>query len=163
MKKIIVFIVTLFFAASLPLFAENAPHETLDSSQTGNIIVHIKDMRNINGMLGASLYASKKGFPDTPEISYCTLVKKVTNTEDTFIFENIPYGTYAISVLHDENGNGKMDKNFFGLPTEGCGISTNPKIGMGGPKFNNSVFTLNSKKMELTIDVRYLFKAHTSQ
>jgi len=158
MKKFIVFIVTLFFAASLPLFAETNPQETLDSSQTGNIIIHIKDLRNINGMLGASLYASKKGFPDTPEISYCTLVKKVTNTEDTFIFENIPYGTYAISVLHDENGNGKMDKNFFGLPTEGCGISTNPKIGMGGPKFNNSVFTLNSKQLEMTIDVRYLFK-----
>jgi len=51
-----------------------------------------------------------------------------------------------------------MDKNFFGLPKEGCGISTNPKIGMGGPKFNDSVFTLNSKQIELTIVTRYLFK-----
>ncbi|MEI6691774.1 MAG: DUF2141 domain-containing protein [Chlorobium sp.] len=159
MKKFVTLVFVLFFAFALPLLAENTPQESVDPKETGSIIVHIKDLRNINGMLGASLYASKKGFPDTPERSYSTLIKKITSTEDTFIFENIPYGTYAISVLHDENGNGKMDKNFFGLPTEGCGISTNPKIGMGGPNYNNSVFTLNSKQMELTINTRYLFKS----
>ena len=158
MKNFVMFAVALFFTAAAPLYAENATQGTVDPSQTGSIVVHIKELRNLNGMVGASLYASKKGFPDTPERSYATLVKKITAAEDTFVFENVPYGTYAISVLHDENGNGKMDKNFFGLPTEGCGISTNPKIGMGGPKYNDSVFTLNSKQLEMTIGMRYLFK-----
>lgn len=158
MKKFVMFVVALFFTATAPLLAENATQGTVDPTQTGSITVHITGLRNLNGMVGASLYASKKGFPDTPERSYATLVKKITATEDTFVFENVPYGTYAISVLHDENGNGKMDKNFFGLPTEGCGISTNPKIGMGGPKYNDSVFTLNSKQLEMTIGMRYLFK-----
>jgi len=159
MKNFVMFAVALFFTAAAPLYAENATQGTVDPTQTGSIVVHIKELRNLNGMVGASLYASKKGFPDTPERSYATLIKKITATEDTFVFENVPYGTYAISVLHDENSNGKMDKNFFGLPTEGCGISTNPKIGMGGPKFNDSVFTLNSKQLELTIGMRYLFKS----
>ena len=158
MKKFVMFVVALLFTATAPLLAENASQATVDPTQTGSITVHITGLRNLNGMVGASLYASKKGFPDTPERSYATLVKKITATEDTFVFENVPYGTYAISVLHDENGNGKMDKNFFGLPTEGCGISTNPKIGMGGPKYNDSVFTLNSKQIEMTIGMRYLFK-----
>lgn len=158
MKKFVMFVVALLFTATAPLLAENASQATVDPTQTGSITVHITGLRNLNGMVGASLYASKKGFPDTPERSYATLVKKITATEDTFVFENVPYGTYAISVLHDENGNGKMDKNFFGLPTEGCGISTNPKIGMGGPKYNDSVFTLNSKQLEMTIGMRYLFK-----
>ena len=158
MKKFIPLVIALLFTATAPLMAENATQGTVDPTQTGSIVVHIKELRNLNGMVGASLYASKKGFPDTPERSYATLVKKITATEDTFVFENVPYGTYAISVLHDENGNGKMDKNFFGLPTEGCGISTNPKIGMGGPKYNDSVFTLNSKQLEMTIGMRYLFK-----
>ncbi len=158
MKNFVMFAVALFFTAAAPLYAENATQGTVDPTQTGSIVVHIKELRNLNGMVGASLYASKKGFPDTPERSYATLVKKITAAEDTFVFENVPYGTYAISVLHDENGNGKMDKNFFGLPTEGCGISTNPKIGMGGPKYNDSVFTLNSKQLEMTIGMRYLFK-----
>ncbi|NMW22270.1 MAG: DUF2141 domain-containing protein [Chlorobiaceae bacterium] len=159
MKKLLALVVMLFFTATIPLLAENAPQSTVDPTQTGSIIVHIKDLRNLEGMLGVSLYASKKGFPDTPEISYSTLIKKITRTEDTVVFEKIPYGTYAISVLHDENSNGKMDKNWLGMPKEGCGISTNPKIGMGGPKFNDSVFTLNAKQMELTIGMRYLFKS----
>ena len=159
MKTLLTLLLTLFLAATAPLFAENTTPAPVDPVQTGNIIVHITGLRNLDGMLGASLYASKKGFPDTPEISYATLVKKVTSTEDTFIFEHVPFGTYAIGTLHDENGNGKMDKTFFGLPREGCGISTNPKIGMGGPKFDNSVFTLNSKELELTINTRYLFKS----
>ena len=158
MKKFVMFVVALLFTATAPLLAENASQATVDPTQTGSITVHITGLRNLNGMVGASLYASKKGFPDTPERSYASLVKKITATEDTFVFENVPYGTYAIRVLHDENGNGKMDKNFFGLPTEGCGISTNPKIGMGGPKYNDSVFTLNSKQLEMTIGMRYLFK-----
>lgn len=41
------------------------------------------------------------------------------------IFKNIHHGIYAVSVLHDENNNGLMDKNFFGIPTEGyCGQTT---------------------------------------
>lgn len=159
MKKLLTIIVTLFLTATAPLLAENTNQVPIDPSQTGKIIVHVTELRNLNGMLGASLYASKKGFPDTPEISYATLIKKVTSTEDTFVFENVPFGTYAISTLHDENGNGKMDKNFIGIPKEGCGISTNPKIGMGGPKFNDSIFTLNAKQLELTIVTRYLFKS----
>jgi uncharacterized protein (DUF2141 family) len=158
MKTLIALLLTLFLGATAPLMAENATQAAVDPSQTGKIIVHVTELRNLDGMLGASLYASKKGFPDTPQISYATLIKKVTSTEDTFVFENVPYGTYAISTLHDENGNGKMDKNWLGMPKEGCGISTNPKIGMGGPKFNDSVFTLNSKQLELTITTRYLFK-----
>ncbi len=159
MKTLLTLVITLFLGTAAPLMAENATQAPpADPAQTGRIIVHITELRNIDGMLGASLYASKKGFPDTPEISFATLIKKVTTTEDTFVFENVPYGTYAIATLHDENGNGKMDKNFIGMPKEGCGISTNPKIGMGGPKFNDSVFTLNSKQLELTIPTRYLFK-----
>jgi uncharacterized protein (DUF2141 family) len=158
MKSLLTLVIFLCLGSPAMLLAENATQASTDPNQTGRIIVHITELRNPDGMLGASLYASKKGFPDTPEISHNTLIKKVTSTEDTFVFENVPYGTYAISTLHDENGNGKMDKNFLGMPKEGCGISTNPKIGMGGPKFNDSVFTLNSKQLELTIVTRYLFK-----
>ena len=30
-------------------------------------------------------------------------------------FKDLPDGTHAVSVLHDENDNGKMDKNFIGI------------------------------------------------
>lgn len=37
-------------------------------------------------------------------------------------------GSYAIRVLHDENGNGKLDFNVVGMPTEGYGFSNNPRL-----------------------------------
>jgi uncharacterized protein (DUF2141 family) len=35
----------------------------------------------------------------------------------------IPAGTYAVTVLHDENSDGKMDFNWIGMPTKGYGFS----------------------------------------
>jgi uncharacterized protein (DUF2141 family) len=35
----------------------------------------------------------------------------------------LPRGRYAIAVFHDENKNGRVDKNWLGLPAEGFGFS----------------------------------------
>ncbi|MGH8076158.1 MAG: DUF2141 domain-containing protein [Lysobacter sp.] len=37
-------------------------------------------------------------------------------------------GSYAVRVMHDENGNGKLDTNMVGMPTEGYGFSNNPRV-----------------------------------
>jgi len=63
MKSLFTLIVSLFLAATAPLMAENATQAPVDPSQTGKIIVHVTELRSLDGMLGASLYASKKGFP----------------------------------------------------------------------------------------------------
>jgi uncharacterized protein (DUF2141 family) len=35
---------------------------------------------------------------------------------------HIKPGKYAIAVIHDENCNGKLDTNMFGIPKEGYGF-----------------------------------------
>lgn len=35
----------------------------------------------------------------------------------------LPKGHYAVAVFHDENKNGRVDKNWLGLPAEGWGFS----------------------------------------
>ena len=47
--------------------------------------------------------------------------------------------TYAIALLHDENGNSKMDTT-LGMPREGFAFSRNPKIRFGPPKFADASF-----------------------
>jgi len=156
MKKLFSIALTLFFAATGTLLAENIPPASFTSDQTGSITVHIKDLKKNVGMLGVSLYNSKKGFPGKHEQACANHLKKITGTSETVVFENIPFGTYAVSVMHDENSNGKLEKNFIGMPKEGVGVSNNPKIGMGGPKFNDCVFTLNTRQLELTVPMMYL-------
>lgn len=47
----------------------------------------------------------------------------------------LPFGEYAISVYHDENGNGELDTNLFRIPKEPTGFSNNAEAFMGPPDF----------------------------
>ena len=155
MKKLFTIFIVLFFTASGRVLAKEKNETTSTSAQFGTITVHITGMTNLAGMFGVSLYNSKKGFPGKHEEAFASTLKKVTRTNDSVIFENIPYGNYAISIMHDENNNGKLDTNFLGIPKEGVGVSNNPKIGFGGPKFQNSVFILDRKELDVRIAMKY--------
>lgn len=62
-------------------------------------------------------------------------------------------GTYAVAIIHDENGNGELDTNFLGIPVEGLGISNNPKL-YGKPRFDDGRFDLTGNRA-ITIDAKY--------
>ena len=65
------------------------------------------------------------------------------NARVTIVFNDVPPGEYAISLLHDENGNGKADTVLF-LPKEGFGFSRDAKARFGPPKFSAAAFTVDS-------------------
>lgn len=62
-------------------------------------------------------------------------------------------GRYAVLVSHDENGNGKLDTNLIGMPTEGYGFSNNPQV-MRKPTFDEAGFELGADGATLRIDLR---------
>lgn len=71
-------------------------------------------------------------------------------------FEDIPSGSYALVVLHDENMNGKLDTNWLGIPKEGYGFSNNAKpAAFHAPSFSDASFVYDGKTLDLTITLRY--------
>ncbi len=68
-------------------------------------------------------------------------------------FKNLAEGEYALALFHDENANKKLDKNFFGVPQEGYGISNNPKT-VFEPTFSDAKFQLK-KDEKIQVEVRY--------
>ena len=60
---------------------------------------------------------------------------------DEYIIEDVEAGEYALMVYYDENGNGRMDKNFIGIPKEPLGFSNRyrPKA---PPAYERAAFTL---------------------
>ncbi len=62
------------------------------------------------------------------------------------IFREIPSGIYAISVVHDEDNNGELNTNFFGIPTELIGFSNNASSRFGPPSFEKAAFDLSESK-----------------
>jgi uncharacterized protein (DUF2141 family) len=49
-------------------------------------------------------------------------------------------GRYAVAAFHDLNGNGKIDKNLLGVPTEPYAFSNNVRPSFRAPNWNESSF-----------------------
>lgn len=56
----------------------------------------------------------------------------------------LPPGTYAVRVFQDVDGDGKMGKNPFGMPTEPFGFSKDAPVMMGPPAFDAAAFEVKA-------------------
>ena len=103
------------------------------------LTVRVADVRNQTGDLLVCVFRSADGFPSDQAKA---AVWKVLPADGNGVFTaDLPPGTYAAAVLHDENGNGKMDKNFLGIPEEGYGVTNNPKPRRRAATFDEAAFT----------------------
>ncbi|APV48281.1 hypothetical protein BWI17_00450 [Betaproteobacteria bacterium GR16-43] len=69
------------------------------------------------------------------------------------VFRDVPEGTYAISAIHDENDNNKLDSNLIGIPTERYGFSNNPSL-WGAPKFSDAKVSVAGGTQHFAIQLR---------
>jgi uncharacterized protein (DUF2141 family) len=63
-------------------------------------------------------------------------------------------GTYVLAAFHDVNGNGKLDKNFFGIPTEPYGFSRPPASKWEAPKFTDISSTFSGNKAVARLELK---------
>jgi uncharacterized protein (DUF2141 family) len=64
-------------------------------------------------------------------------------------------GIYAATVYHDENDNGKFDKNRVGLPVEGFGVSNNPATFLAPPSHDQAAFAVSHGRTRVDIEIKY--------
>ncbi len=126
------------------------------NEETYSLTITVNDLRNSKGVVQFAIYNKEGSIPDE---KYKKYYKKDTvviyNNTATITFNDLPKGTYAINILHDENKNGKIDKKFI-LPKEGIGFSNYKSIGMRNrPKFSKASFELNSSTSKI-ITVIYM-------
>jgi uncharacterized protein (DUF2141 family) len=121
------------------------------------IVLEVSTFRNRTGMLGCQLYDTGNGFPDKwPSAANMQVRVPVTGATTSCTFPNMPPGTYAAAVIHDENSNNKLDKNFLGIPTEGYGISQNHTHALRRPTWDESKFVVAPQSVVTTrISLRY--------
>ncbi|MEI7724328.1 MAG: DUF2141 domain-containing protein [Bacteroidota bacterium] len=125
-------------------------------SQNSEIVVNISGLRSDKGKCLLYLYNNKKGFPNDAGKAITTTNGSIFSGKSTLVLKDIPYGEYAIGIIHDENGNGRMDTNFLGMPREGVGVSNNAKGHFGSPGYEDSKFKVNQKSLKLSIKIKYL-------
>lgn len=117
----------------------------------GDITLKVEGVLSDQGKVRAALFDSPDGFPDDPEKSVYRISAVADSGSIVLIFRDIPIGEYVMAVFHDENDNGKMDKTEKGIPLESIGISNNPGLKFGPPKYEKSVFFLEENNLELPI------------
>ena len=120
----------------------------------GEITVTIEGFRNLSGSVRVTLYDKGEGFPMNHKRALTHIVRKVDGLTQPTVFEDLPYGTYAVSVLHDENDNGHIDIGLLG-PTEGLGSSNNTTRLFLPPSFKEAAFTLDAPEKPISIRLIY--------
>jgi uncharacterized protein (DUF2141 family) len=120
--------------------------------------IHVKilDIRNSTGAVACALFESAEGFPNEYLHSATNIMFiKVRDKQARCDFEDIPPGTYALAIVHDENMNGKLDTNWLGIPKEGYGFSNDAKAVLGAPSFKAARFNYDGRNLEMTIRLNY--------
>ena len=150
----------LFFvtAEAFPVPALESSTNSASTLQATKLMVSISGIRNDKGQILIQLWSSPKGFLKQHSTGDRTLVAidadKAVNGVMTTTFSVMP-GSYAVSVMHDERGSGKMHTNFLGYPTQGYGLS-NSAIGfMGPPSFELAHFSVLAPGRTISIVIRY--------
>jgi len=117
-----------------------------------DVTVTVTGVRNAKGQVAALLFDKEKGFPSV--VKAAVQQSRLPAKPGTVVlkFTGVPAGRYAISVLHDEDSNGKLATNLLGVPREGVGISNG--FGKARPDFAKALTRITPGD-HLTIALRY--------
>lgn len=126
------------------------------AAPAANVRVTVTGLRSHKGLVQACLTADPRSFPDCGADKAAHTLTVAASGEVVLDFTGVEPGRYAISLLHDENGNGRADMALAMIPKEGFGFSRDAPVRMGPPKFSAAAFDVDSRDVSQTIRMRYL-------
>jgi uncharacterized protein (DUF2141 family) len=112
-------------------------------------------LRSVKGNVLICLTSKPKAFPDCSKDANAHKMTVAAKNAATVEFAGITPGTYAISLIHDENGNGKLDTRVI-IPREGFGFSRNPTITFGPPSFAAASFGVVAGVNSQSVKFKYM-------
>lgn len=121
---------------------------SLSSVQAADLSIEVSGIREAKGNVLVAVYDKAEGW----------LKKSVAAAKTTAVVGSVTLqvagiadGEYAVSVCQDINGNGKLDTNFIGIPTEPYGFSNDARGTFGPAKFENAKFKIEKGNKAITI------------
>lgn len=125
-------------------------------AQLLKLTVNITGIDPAEGNLEVSLFDSEEDFLKKP---WSQKVGKIAEDgTSTVSFSALPAGKIAVVVVHDANGNNKLDNGFLGFGAESFAYTENPENArwyrflFGRPAFEEAVFEI-SESTEITISL----------
>ncbi|MGF1603857.1 MAG: DUF2141 domain-containing protein [Thermosynechococcaceae cyanobacterium] len=124
------------------------------TASSTSLTVKVNGFRSQKGQLCLSLFSRAQGFPTSGAGAAQARCLKANAPQITF--QNLKAGSYAVAVFHDANGDGVLNRNQIGIPTEGFGFSRNPRILTGPPRFSDSSVFLAGPGQNINIKLNYM-------
>jgi uncharacterized protein (DUF2141 family) len=135
------------------------------AAAAGELRITIDGIRSPQGLVLIGLYdsastfvraveaADEPGFLIDPQRFAAVALRANRARKSGVVFTNLQPGRYAVVALHDENGNGHLDKSFLGFPTEPYGFSNDAEGFLGPPSFSDAAMALGPGDSEVRIEL----------
>lgn len=105
--------------------------------------VNIKNIELIEGDLYLTLTADSSLFPMGEVAEKYRKELKVTDSQMTTVFSDLPDGDYAMAIFQDLNNNQELDKKKFGIPAEPFAFSNGALRKFSPPYFEQAKFEIS--------------------
>ena len=125
------------------------------SAFAADLKIQIDGLRSASGTVLLDLHNDPSAFPREAARAARQVRIKVNGPSVSTTVKNLPNGVYAFTFLHDENGNGRLDTNGLGIPTEGVGFSNDPTIGLSAPSFQRCSFSIEGRSGQIRATTKY--------
>ena len=114
--------------------------------------VHVRGVTIGTGEVRANLCLESE-FVKKP----CTLRAHVSAKlgETIVVFTGVAPGQYAVSLYHDVNGNGTLDTDFIGRPTEPYGFSHDVEAAFGAPSFKDAAIDVSEPRTQVVVNLQH--------
>lgn len=122
-------------------------------AEPAKLVVRLTGIGDGGGQLRVSLYREPETFrKEDRALHVATLPAASGNAE--VAFDGLEPGRYAVMAYHDANGDKHLNLRLGMFPTEGYGLSNNPKA-IGPPKFADSAFDVAPPAKSVNISIYY--------
>lgn len=123
------------------------------SAQTADLILKVTNIHPLTGKIMVAVFNSKETYFDVDKM-YVGYEIAADSSVVGYVIQDLPDGIYAITIYHDEDNNGEMNRSWLGMPKEGYAFSNNFTSAIRPASFSDAAFQL-SRDTTLVIKMNY--------
>jgi uncharacterized protein (DUF2141 family) len=121
-------------------------------SDAADLKVTVTGLESDAGGVHIAVYDRPETFPEGDGMLSEGVVKP-QGRKATWVFKDLPPGTYAVATFHDANGNRSFDQGAFNIPLEDFGFSMGATVFLSAPGFDEAAFAMDGEGREIVIDL----------
>ena len=147
-----------FVASAQPENPDSDDADGAESSALGRRLIATVITRDDRGRVFCSIWRGSEGYPTERRTNVGqALDRTIVNRRAVCVFDDVTPGEYALAAFHDENANNDLDRNIFGIPSEGTGASNDAHNMFGPPSYDDArfIYPAGARVHRIRLNIHY--------